>query len=160
MHWVTAGQIVGGAALLSTPGRYLASTELSSDGCSLVWERETIREFVLRFPILLDNALSISITEHIEQLVAANTSVNSGEIGRIAQLLISLASGVGRVSSDGIEIPVKKDHLADAASVNEYTLSLTLEEWERDGVLTQGPGTIVLRRPELLITRGNPQLPS
>lgn len=28
MHWITAGQIVGGAAILSTPCLYLANTEL------------------------------------------------------------------------------------------------------------------------------------
>ena len=160
MHWATAGQIVGGAAILSTPSTYLASTEMLSDGCALAWERQTIREFVSRFPILLDNALSISITEHIEALIAANISVNSDEAGRIAQMLISLASGIGRVSSDGIEINVGNDDLAVAASVTEFEVSLTLDGWEREGVLTQGPGKIVLRRPELLITRGNPQLPA
>jgi CRP-like cAMP-binding protein len=115
---------------------------------------------VSRFPILLDNALSISITEHIEELIAANISVNSDETARIAQMLISLASGIGRVSSEGIEIYVRNDDLAVGASVTEFTVSLTLEGWEREGVLTQGPGKIVLRRPELLITKGNPQLPS
>jgi CRP-like cAMP-binding protein len=160
MHWVTAGQIIGGAAILSTPCLYLASTELLSEGCALAWDRQTIREFVSRFPILLDNALSISITEHIEELVAANISVNSGESARIAQMLISLASGIGRVSSEGIDIHIGNDDLALGASVTEYTVSLTLEGWEREGVLTQGPGKIVLRRPELLITRGSPHLPS
>ena len=158
MHLVTAGQIVGGAAILSTPCLYLASTELLSDSCALVWERQSIREFVSRFPILLENALSIAITEHIESLIAANISVNSDETGRIAQLLISLASGIGRVSPDGIEIHVRNDELAVGATVNEFTVSLILERWEREGVLKQGPGKIVLQRPELLITRGSPQL--
>jgi CRP-like cAMP-binding protein len=158
MHWVTPGQLAGGAAILSTPCRYLVNTELLTDGCALVWDRQTIREFVSRFPILLDNALSIAITEHIEELIAANVSASSDEAGRIAQLLISLAAGVGRVCSDGIEIPVRNDDLAVGASVNEYTVSLILEGWESEGVLTQGPGKIVLRRPELLISRGNPQL--
>jgi hypothetical protein len=73
---------------------------------------------------LLDNALSISITEHIEELIAANISVNSDETARIAQLLISLASGIGRVSSEGIEIYVRNDDLAVGASVTEFTVSL------------------------------------
>ena len=160
MHWVTAGHIVGGAAILSAPCLYLLSTELLSDGCALVWERQTIREFVSRFPILLDNALSIAKTEHIEDLIAANISVNSDEAGRIAQLLISLASGVGRVVSDGIEIPVGNDDLAVGASVNEFMVSQIIEAWEREGVVTKGPGKIVLRRPELLISRENPLLAS
>ena len=160
MHWVSAGQIVGGAALLATPCKYLASTELLSDSCALVWERQKIREFVSRFPILLDNALSISITEHIEELIAANVSANSDETGRIAQLLISLASGIGRVIPDGIEINVQGDDLVVGASVTKFAVSLALHDWEHEGVLTLAPGKIVLRRPELLITHGNPQLPS
>src|SRR5215469_11157668 len=64
MHLLTAGQVFGGAAILSTPCLYLLSTELLSEGCALVWERQTIREFVSRFPILLDNALSLAKTEH------------------------------------------------------------------------------------------------
>jgi CRP-like cAMP-binding protein len=123
MHWITAGQIVGGAAILSAPCTYLASTELLSDGCALVWERPAIRECVSRFPILLENALSISITEHIEELIG-------------------------------------NDDLAVGASVPELAVSIALDDWEREGVLTQGPGKIVLRRPELLITGGNRQLQS
>ena len=160
MHWATAGHIFGGAAILSNPGKYLASTELLSDGCALEWDRSTIREFVSRLPILLDNALSISITEHIEQLIADNISVNSDETGRIAQLLISLASGVGKVSSDGIEINMRNDDLAVAASVDEFTVTITMEGWEREGILAQDEGKIVLQRPELLITKGSTQLPS
>jgi CRP-like cAMP-binding protein len=160
MHWVTAGQIVGGAAILSNPCLYLASTELLSDCCVVVWERQTIRQFVSRFPILLDNALSIAVTEHIEGLIAANVSLNSDETGRIAQLLISFACGIGRVSPDGIEIHVGNEALAVGASVTAVTVSRTLEGWEREGVLTKGKGKILLRRPELLITKGNPQLVS
>jgi CRP-like cAMP-binding protein len=160
MHWVTAGQIVAGAAILSAPCRYLASTELLSDGCALVWERQTIRELVSRFPILLDNALSISVTEHLEELIAANISVNSGETGRIAQLLISLACGIGSVGRDGIEIHVGNEDLAVGADVTTLTLIRTLDGWVREGILTKGRGKIVLRRPELLLTRGNPQLAS
>jgi CRP-like cAMP-binding protein len=158
MHWITAGQIVGGAAILCTPCLYLASTELLSDSCASVWDRQTIRDFVSRFPILLDNALSIAILEHIEGLIGANVSLNSEETRRIAQVLISLASGIGSVSPDGIEIHVGNEDLAVGASVTEFAVSLTLEGWEREGVLTQRPGKIVLRRPELLVTRGNPPL--
>lgn len=63
LHWLIAGQIFGGAALLATPIPYLASTELLSDSCAFVWDRQTIRESVVRWPGLLDNLLSISVTD-------------------------------------------------------------------------------------------------
>jgi CRP-like cAMP-binding protein len=159
LHWVTAGQIVGGAAILSTPCLYLASTEVLSDSCVLVWDRQTIRDVVCRFPILLDNALSIAVIEHIEGLIAAN-SLSSTEMGRIAQMLISLASGIGSVNPDGIEIPFRNEDLAVGADVTLLTLIRTLDGWEREGVLTKGQDRILLRRPELLLARGNPQLAS
>jgi len=39
LHWLTAGQIFGGAAILPTKFQYLANTEVLSDSCALLWER-------------------------------------------------------------------------------------------------------------------------
>src|SRR5215472_17231203 len=64
LYWLTAGQVFGGMAMLSGPSNYLASTEVLADSCALVWDKPTIRELVSRFPILLDNALSIAGTEN------------------------------------------------------------------------------------------------
>lgn len=65
LHWLSAGQIFGGAAILSTPFQYLANTEVLSDSCALVWERQAIRELATKFPGLLDNVLSIAVIENI-----------------------------------------------------------------------------------------------
>lgn len=151
LHWLTAGQIFGGAAILSAPCPYIASTELLSDSCVLAWSRHTIREFASRLPVLLDNALSIAVTEHIAWLVAANISLSSDDApGRIAHLLISLACGIGKVGPDGIEIQVGNEDLAAGAHVTPFTVSRALREWERQGVLTKRRGKIRLHRPELL----------
>ena len=92
LHWLTAGQIFGGAALLTDSYRYLASTEVLSDSCALEWDRKTVRKLVTRFPRLLDNALSIAVTEHIAWLVGAKVSLSSDDApSRIADFLIALA---------------------------------------------------------------------
>src|SRR5215469_13846969 len=83
--WLTAGQVFGGAAMISTPSRYLVSTEIVTDGCALVWERKALRDLLLRYPKLFDNALSIAATEHITWLISANVSLSSDDAnGRIA----------------------------------------------------------------------------
>jgi CRP-like cAMP-binding protein len=154
LHWLTAGQIFGGATILSAPSHYLASTELISDGCALVWDRRTIREFVSRHPRLLDNTLSIAVTEHIAWLVAANTSLSADDAtGRITHMLVSLACGIGEDGPDGIEITIANEDLAAAANVTPFTVSRALRTWRRKGVLTKGRGKIVLQKPELLVTR-------
>jgi CRP-like cAMP-binding protein len=153
LHWLTAGQIFGGAAILSFPSQYLASTELLSDSCALVWERQTIRELASKFPALLDNALSIAVTENIAWSTAAHVSLTSNDAhARVAHLLVSLASPIGEVTLDGVEMKVLNEDLAEGANVTPFTVSRCLREWERAGVLAKRRGNILLRKPELLLT--------
>ncbi len=152
LHWLTAGQLFGGMTILSAPSQYLASTEVLADSCALVWDRKTLREFASRFPILLDNALSIAATEHYAWAISARVSLSSDDaVGRIAHLLVSLACGIGRIGSDGVEIQVGNEDLAAGANVTPFTVSRTLGEWQRNGILTKGRGKLLLRRPELLM---------
>jgi CRP-like cAMP-binding protein len=151
LFWLTAGQVFGGIAMLSTPTQYLASTELHSDSCALVWDRQTIRELVSRCPQLLDNALSIAATENVAWLIAAHVSLSSDDArGRIAHLLISLACGIGKPIANGVELNITNEDLAAGANVTPFTVSRFLGEWQRAGVLTKGRGKVLLRKPELL----------
>jgi CRP-like cAMP-binding protein len=152
LQWLTAGQIFGGAAILSTPFQYLACTELVSDGCALAWDKHTIRDLVSRYPLLLDNALSIAVTENIAWSTAAHISLNSNDAhGRVAHLLVSLASGVGKTTHDGVEMRVLNEDLAEGANVTPFTVSRCLRDWERAGILAKRRGKILLRKPELLL---------
>lgn len=152
LHWLTAGQIFGGATILAYPSTYLASTELLTDCCALAWDRKTIRELISRYPQLLENLFSISVTEHIAWLVAAQVSLTSDDArGRIAHSLLSLACGIGVVTSEGIELPIKNEDLAGVANVTPFTASRAVSQWQRDGVLTKQRAKIVLRKPELLL---------
>jgi len=152
LHWLTAGQFFGGVTLLAADCQYLASTEVDSDSCVLVWDKKAIREFVSRFPILLDNALSVAVTEHIAWAISARISLMSDDArGRIANLLLSLACGIGKACQDGVEIRVGNEDLASGANVTPFTVSRALGEWQRQGILTKGRGKIFLQRPELLM---------
>ena len=150
-YWLTAGQIFGGMAMLSGPSNYLASTEVLANSCALVWDKQTIRELVSRYPILLDNALAIAATERFAWLMEAYVSLSSETaIGRIAHMLISLASGIGKEGPDGIEIRVGNEDLAAAANVTPFTVSRAFNRWQREGVVTKVRGKVFLRKPELL----------
>jgi CRP-like cAMP-binding protein len=151
LHWLTPGQIFGGAALLSDSSKYLASTEVLSDSCALAWDRKTARKLVTGIPKLLDNALSIAVTEHIAWLVGATVSLSSENAeSRIADLLIGLALGIGISGPDGVVIPVSNEEVAAGANVTPFTVSRFLSKWQREGILGKGRGKIILRRPELL----------
>lgn len=152
LHWLTAGQIFGGAALLSDSSKYLASTEVLSDSCALVWDRKAMRKLMSGVQRLLDNAFSIAVTEHIAWLVRAKVSLSSEDAQtRIADFLIALASGIGITGPDGVVIPVANEEVAAGANVTAFTVSRFLSQWQREGILGKGRGKIILRRPELLV---------
>jgi CRP-like cAMP-binding protein len=152
LHWLIPGQIFGGAAILSTPSQYLASSEVLANSCALVWERKTIREIIGSCPTLLDNALSIAVTENIAWDIAAHISLSADDArGRVAHLLVSLASAIGEATHAGIDLKVLNEDLAEGANVTQFTVSRCLRDWEHAGVVAKRRGGILLRRPELLL---------
>jgi CRP/FNR family transcriptional regulator len=152
LQWLTAGQIFGGAAILSTPYQYLANTEVLTESCALAWERQTIRELATNIPKLLDNVLSIAVIENIAWSTAAHVSLTTDDAqGRIAHLLVSLASAIGKASRAGVEITVMNEDLAEGANVTPFTVSRCLREWQRAGILAKRRGKILLWKPELLL---------
>jgi CRP-like cAMP-binding protein len=152
LHWLSAGQIFGGAAILSAPYQYLACTEVLTDSCALVWERQTIRQLATTFPVLFDNLLSIAVTESIAWSTAAHVSLSADDAqGRVAHLLVSLASAIGKAIRAGVELRVLNEDLAEGANVTPFTVSRCLTEWQRAGILTKRRGKILLRKPELLL---------
>jgi CRP-like cAMP-binding protein len=151
LYWLVPGHIFGGSALLPDPVRYLANTEIQTPSCALVWSREAIRGLLARFPVLMDDALSIAVTEQLAWQLAVRVSLASDDAPmRIARLLIGLACGIGRAAPGGIEIAAANEELAAAVGVTPFTFSRILSKWKRAGVLTKRRGVIVLLRPELL----------
>ena len=152
LNWLITGQVFGGASLLSAPFRYLASTEVLSDCCALVWDRQTLRELTSAYPVLLDNALSIAVTENIAWAIAAHVSLSTDDAhGRVAHLLVSLSSAIGEPTHDGIQMKVMNEDLAEGANVTPFTVSRCLRDWQRAGILAKRRGNILLRKPELLL---------
>ena len=151
LNWLITGQIFGGASLLSTPFRYLASTEVLSDSCAIVWNRQTLRELTSTYPTLLDNALSIAVTENLAWSTAAHVSLSSDNAhGRVAHLLMSLSSAIGEPTHDGVQMKVMNEDLAEGANVTPFTVSRCLRGWQRAGILAKRRGMILIRKPELL----------
>jgi CRP-like cAMP-binding protein len=152
LQWLTAGQIFGGAAILSTPSQYLAGTEVLSGSCAIVWERLTVRNLISAHPALLDNAFSIAVTENIAWSTAAHVSLSIDDAsGRVAHLLLSLASAIGESTSDGVLMRVVHADLASGSGVTRETVSRCLRKWQRAGILAKLRGRILLRKPELLL---------
>jgi CRP-like cAMP-binding protein len=105
--------------------------------------------------VLFDNLLAIAVTESIAWSTAAHVSLSADDAqGRVAHLLASLASAIGKATRAGVELRVLNEDLAEGANVTPFTVSRCLRVWQRAGILTKRRGKILLRKPELLLAAG------
>lgn len=151
--WLTPGELFGGRSLLLTPSTYLVSTETVKDSWVIGWTRSTIRGLAMRYPRLLDNAIlegSDYVASQLGSYVAVTTH-NAKQ--RLMHLLTTLAPHIGREVSDGIELDVTNEELANAANITLFTASRLLSEMQRKGVLMKKRGKVVLRSPEQLLSQ-------
>jgi CRP-like cAMP-binding protein len=148
LMWLTAGDIFGGATLLSRPSNYLVNTEAVSDCTVLVWERSAIRALTQRFPKLLENTLLTAMDYFTWYVAAHGALISQTAQERLAYVLFGLAESIGEKVSGGVEINVTNEELANSANITPYTTSRMISDWQRHGALRKYRGKILLRSPE------------
>ncbi len=116
-----------------------------------MWDRNTIRGLAARYPRLLDNGLSIAseyLAEHLESYLAL-TRHDARQ--RLVHVLTTIAPSIGHRVSDGVELDVTNEELANTANVTLFTASRLLSEWQRSGDVLKRRGKLLLRFPERLL---------
>jgi CRP-like cAMP-binding protein len=147
INWLVAGQVIGGAALVSASLPYIINTEMIEVGCALIWNRPSARQLAARYPRLLENAFVIAYEDHIAWLIEREVSlVRDDARGRLADLLLGLARSIGRpLAAGGIELVITHRDLAAGANVTHFTAGRVIAAWQKTGVLENPRGKIVLR---------------
>jgi CRP-like cAMP-binding protein len=149
--WLTPGDILGGAAFLSSPSKYLMSTEAVKDSSFLVWNRPTVRSLAANYPRLLENALSMGSVYLAWYLADHVALVSDTARERLAQILIHLAEAIGQKVAGGVEFDVTNEELASAANITPFTASRLLSEWQTNRAVLKRRGKVLLRSPERLL---------
>ena len=150
LRWLSPGEPLGGVALLEKLTPYLVSTEMVKESDVLIWPRDVIRNLVIRYPKLLDNALPYAL-DHLTWFLASHLAlVSQTARERLAHVLVSLAKGIGHESETGIRLEITNEQLANAANITPFTASRLLSEWRRHGVIAKRRGSIEVRDPARL----------
>jgi CRP-like cAMP-binding protein len=150
---ITAGSIFGGAALVSGKASYLLSSEALQDSVALVWEGATIRSLARRFHPLLENALVLAL-DHFSWYTSAYAALSSSSAReRLAHVLVTLTSAIGRKVLGGIELDLTNEELANSANITPFTASRIVNQWKKIGALRKQRGKILVRSPERLLLR-------
>jgi CRP-like cAMP-binding protein len=73
---------------------------------------------------------------------------------RIARILLKLAAQSGRKIDEGvlIDLPLTRQDIAEMSGTTLFTVSRTLNEWEREGLLEIGRERVVIREPHGLVS--------
>ena len=150
--WLTSGEIFGASALLAEPSPYIVSSEIVKGSSALVWERNTIRSLAAQYPRLVENGLAVA-TDYLTWYLATHLSlVCHTARQRLAQVLVSLARGIGKKHPDGIHLEITNEQLANTANITLFTVSRLLSQWQRNGAVTKTRGRIILRDPAHLFS--------
>jgi hypothetical protein len=81
---------------LSRPSAYLLNTEAVKPGSTLVWDCATIRDVVIKYPRLADNAL-LTTFDYLVLYRAIHISMTCHSAQqRLAHALANLATGIGQ----------------------------------------------------------------
>jgi CRP-like cAMP-binding protein len=146
--WLRPGEIIGGAALEGEPSRYAVSTETVEETSVLVWTRHAMRALADRYPMIVQNGISIA-ADYLRWYVAAHAALSCNTARqRLGSVLKSLVPLVGRRVPGGVELDVTNEELASAAHVTPFTASRLLNEWGRQRLVVKRRGKVVLLAPE------------
>lgn len=150
--WFPPGEVCGGAAILSKQVEYLVSTEAAMNSTALVWDRATIRFLGAQYPRLVENLLLTTYDYLVAYRALHISAICKTARQRLAQVLGNLANGMGQRSTEGVELNIRNEELANEANITIFTTSRLMSEWRRKGILTKRRGRVVLRSPEILMS--------
>ena len=139
-----------GAIVLVEGSRYPVSAIAVEPSRLLTWSRKTILVFAQRWPRLRANMFE-EITRRMTGVLAVVQELATERVPqRLAAALLRLARHGGAETPDGLHIvhPVTRQELADLTGATLFTVSRLMAQWEADGLLRTGRGSVTIVDPE------------
>ena len=150
---ITPGETFGGVAMLNPRTGYPASAQASEDSTALAWSTETLRSLVSREPVISLNIMGL-MHGYITDLQERQGALTSERVEqRIARTLLKLARQSGRRVDEGvlIDTPLSRQDVAEMTGTTLFTVSRTLKDWERAGLLSIGRERVIICDPHGLV---------
>ena len=133
---------------------YPASAQALQDSAALVIRSGFINEMMQTRPYL-SIALTRLMTLNIQEIQARYRELATERVEqRIAHTLLRLASQMGQRIQNGatsVEMEFSRQDLAEMTGTTLYTVSRTLSEWEKLGIIEAGRERIRIHNPHGLV---------
>ncbi len=153
MRIITPGQTFGGIALLNPEAGYPATAQAVEDSTAAAWNTQELRKISETEPSIPVNVMSL-MHGYISELQERQKALATARVEqRIARILLKLAAQSGKKMEEGIliDIPITRQDIAEMSGTTLYTVSRTLNEWDRDGLLKIGREKVVVCDPHQLV---------
>lgn len=153
MRIMTPGQTFGGIALLKPEAGYPATAQAAEDSTAIAWDTAGLRRLVEHEPAISLNVMSL-MHGYIDELQQRQKALVTDRVEqRIARILLKLAAQSGQKTDEGIliAIPITRQDIAEMSGTTLFTVSRTLNEWDREGLLEIGRERVVIRQPHQLV---------
>jgi CRP-like cAMP-binding protein len=155
LHLLGPGDLVGALPNLAD-GTYPASAVALSEVTAFAIDPLAFEALLEDHPRLAINLLRFAA----ERLRAAHARLREMATERverrIARTLGRLASQIGRRAPEGIRLgaPLSRQDLAEMCGTTVFTVSRTLKQWERDGILRAGREQVIVLDTHALVAIG------
>lgn len=150
---MTPGQTYGGIALLNPQAGYPATAQAVENSTAMVWDTADLRSLAK-----LDSSISLNTMQlmhgYITELQERQKALVTERVEqRIARILLKLAAESGKKVDNGvlINMSLTRQDVAEMSGTTLFTVSRTLSEWERNGLLEIGRGRVIIREPHGLV---------
>ncbi len=152
IRYIDSGAIAAAIAVFKEKKYPVTATALEKAE-TIGWDRETMRQLLLKYGQLAVNLLQFTI-DRIEDLQIRFLELSAEQVERrIARALLRIMRQSGRKTDAGIEIDfqLSRQDLADYTGTTLYTVSRTLSNWAKTGWIKSGRQRIIITDPHSLV---------
>lgn len=132
---------------------YPVTAEVLDASRAFYWTQGDFRQLILRFPQIAQNAMQLMAGQVKEFQSRFREMATERVERRIARALLRLARQAGQKTGEGIEIkiPISRQELAEMSGTSLFTVSRTLSDWDRRGLILAGRERVVIVKPHALV---------
>ena len=153
LRTINPWQMFGALGAVRQPASYPASAQALEDSTALAMESSFLRSMMETRPYLSFDLMHL-MTAYIQEMQERYRELATERVEqRIARALLRLTSQLGRRldPEKDIELSFSRQDLAEMTGTTLYTVSRTLSEWERRGLLKTGRERVTIRQPHSLV---------
>ena len=152
LRTINAWQMFGALGAVREAATYPASAQALEHSTALAVKSDYLHELMETRPYLSFDLMRL-MTGYIQEMQERYRELATEKVERrIARVLLRLASQMGIKNEGGIELSFTRQDLAEMSGTTLYTVSRTLSDWERQGLVEAGRERVLIRNPHGVVS--------